>query len=994
MVNYSGREWYIIGSEIIDQKNTLILVAKEPLDNTLPANIANVFSNVFASDQPVTKHLFTSEGTDTAYIPDIKFNKLPGSGILEVSVSEITAGRSNQFSIDISKFANSTKINEHFCWLRSYAGTSDTFYSVGRDPMNNLTIAGLWDKSSAGVLPVINLIPDDILFAADTNNDGVLDLYFMEDSKNPTITAKTELTSGGIIFSGDVNSADDFSSDETLYIMWSDSDQQETKCIVKNLNDLVKKTDYLRDANGDFDGILSPSDIKDIANVTDFEFNEDVRIWIAKQNAEDNCYHAKVITHTHDWIFGVTTTGTEFENDTLIAYCKDNGCNGNTIANPLTLQFNQIYTDYDGTAWSDEADLFYSGNDFQDLCEMLDPDENKPLKLTAKYYCDSALTTPTTPENSGSADEGQPPVDVGQYYVCFTPNYGGKDFPSVSVVVPFEITSSIIEVVNFNGPVNIVANEDTYGIDDLNVVDNNLYTVDSISWQPIPGEKFGFNTEYTATIVFKSKKGYSFTHEDGELASLVTDNSFPDPDEGNWNIDPSSNGTYLTITKTFATTEIAKLKSISAPKVPEIFKRSQDAASQIKDELPTTVAVVTEDENIKELKITWSYDKENYSEEFSDFNDGGKVIENTFIWTIEDDKLTDLNNNNNIPTSGKVIIKNPNHNPNHNPIYEITFPEVKKNDTYVEGKDKDGKVIFKGKITWDGNKATMTLTAEQGFQFDIDVKVLPEGWTLAESNRTEASSQIVLTKEFPEDPKNNNGDNGNAGKKDYPLAVVIGPAGSTDTNKDAGTTETEEDDDDDDDDEYDDTVPADIPEEVLENAAAFLSRLTGTTVSAKDIAGRVIMDKKHNAYYLLIKEGSVPVGEEATADETGTLMYLMPIKQKKTIKVVSKVVINDITYKVPYINDKAFSGLNKIEKLVIGTYVTHIGNKAFSNMNKLATVQFITRKLTSETLGEDLFAGSASDVNVLARKKVYKRYTNLFKNTGVKITAYVYKKKK
>ena len=126
-----------------------------------------------------------------------------------------------------------------------------------------------------------------------------------------------------------------------------------------------------------------------------------------------------------------------------------------------------------------------------------------------------------------------------------------------------------------------------------------------------------------------------------------------------------------------------------------------------------------------------------------------------------------------------------------------------------------------------------------------------------------------------------------------------------------------------------------------------------------------------------------------------------------TVKIPATVTVDNVTYKVTGIANKAFSGDKKVKKVTIGKNVTTIGDKAFckctaltqvtvpasvnkigkeafSGCKKLTKITLKTTKLTKNSIGKNALKGTNKKLVVKAPKRKVAAYKKYFKNKGNK----------
>ena len=140
-----------------------------------------------------------------------------------------------------------------------------------------------------------------------------------------------------------------------------------------------------------------------------------------------------------------------------------------------------------------------------------------------------------------------------------------------------------------------------------------------------------------------------------------------------------------------------------------------------------------------------------------------------------------------------------------------------------------------------------------------------------------------------------------------------------------------------------------------------------------------------------------------------TVTYLGTTTQNATtINVPDTVTVDNITYKVTEIANKAFSGNKKVKSVTVGKNVVSIGKEAFKNCTKLKSVNIKsttlnkiganafsgskcltkitlkTTKLTKNSIGKNALKGTSSKLVIKVPKSKVKNYQKLFKNKGNK----------
>lgn len=136
---------------------------------------------------------------------------------------------------------------------------------------------------------------------------------------------------------------------------------------------------------------------------------------------------------------------------------------------------------------------------------------------------------------------------------------------------------------------------------------------------------------------------------------------------------------------------------------------------------------------------------------------------------------------------------------------------------------------------------------------------------------------------------------------------------------------------------------------------------TGDTVTVKGISYRVTDAEK----------------KEAEA-------YGVSSKSVKSLSVAASVEINGEVCKVTAVADKAFAGLKKLKKAVIGANVTKIGKSAFKGDSSLKSIILKTKKL--KTVGKGALKGIAGKAVIKVPKAKKAAYTKCLKGKGQKKT--------
>lgn len=99
----------------------------------------------------------------------------------------------------------------------------------------------------------------------------------------------------------------------------------------------------------------------------------------------------------------------------------------------------------------------------------------------------------------------------------------------------------------------------------------------------------------------------------------------------------------------------------------------------------------------------------------------------------------------------------------------------------------------------------------------------------------------------------------------------------------------------------------------------------------------------------------------------------------KAVKIPSYVSWKGVRYSVTEIEQKAFSGCQKLNKVTIGKKITHIRKKAFYGCKKLRTVVFRGKKI--KTIQKKAFAKTNGKLQFSIPKKLKRKYVSLLKKS-------------
>ena len=116
------------------------------------------------------------------------------------------------------------------------------------------------------------------------------------------------------------------------------------------------------------------------------------------------------------------------------------------------------------------------------------------------------------------------------------------------------------------------------------------------------------------------------------------------------------------------------------------------------------------------------------------------------------------------------------------------------------------------------------------------------------------------------------------------------------------------------------------------------------------------------------------------ADKKQAAAYGVTSKKLKSIKIADTISVNGVTLKVTSIKAKAFSGMKKLKKAVIGKNVTSIGKKTFFKDKKLKSIVIKSKKLKKVKAGA--FKGISKKAKIKVPKAKKKQYLKILRNKG------------
>lgn len=225
------------------------------------------------------------------------------------------------------------------------------------------------------------------------------------------------------------------------------------------------------------------------------------------------------------------------------------------------------------------------------------------------------------------------PIAVGTYRAK------AKINDDVIAYIDFSITPANISSVTFTDLTAPSAG--AVAPSELSVPDTADYT-GTVSWTPaLTAGKFKYYTEYSATVTLSPNTNYRFT-------DAVT---YP---EG-WT-KQSSTTSEIVLSKAYATTDKAKIISVTTPDVIyqlASFTTKEGQLATLNSSFPT-VAVTVEDSSVSSMAIEWML------KEGTAYSSESEAV-NVFSWKIKPSEYSDYNQNG-ITLYGDVSTQNPVHN--------------------------------------------------------------------------------------------------------------------------------------------------------------------------------------------------------------------------------------------------------------------------------------------------------------------------------------------
>lgn len=185
------------------------------------------------------------------------------------------------------------------------------------------------------------------------------------------------------------------------------------------------------------------------------------------------------------------------------------------------------------------------------------------------------------------------------------------------------------------------------------------------------------------------------------------------------------------------------------------------------------------------------------------------------------------------------------------------------------------------------------------------------------------------------------------------------------------------------------TITSTVTKEATTSAEGVKTYTAKVTFEGKDY-----IDTKTE---VIPKSGAPKKGDKLSDDKTkgiylitndnvkkGEVTYIGSTDKKATkITIPDKIVINNVTYKVTKIKDKAFKGNKKLKTVIIGKNITTIGKSAFDGCKNLKSVTIKTTKLTDKKVGSKAFKGIHAKAKVKVPKAKLKAYKKILKKKGI-----------
>ena len=181
----------------------------------------------------------------------------------------------------------------------------------------------------------------------------------------------------------------------------------------------------------------------------------------------------------------------------------------------------------------------------------------------------------------------------------------------------------------------------------------------------------------------------------------------------------------------------------------------------------------------------------------------------------------------------------------------------------------------------------------------------------------------------------------------------------------------------------DDTKTTEAPEarDTSKTTEALATKDTSKTTETPAAKDTTLTDESTNATFIVTSSE----GEEPTVEYIGVLDVI-----EKIVTIPETITVDDVTYKVTEIANKAYANNKTLEKVVISNNIESIGDGAFSGCTNLKSVS-IPASVTE--IGDTAFANCTALTKVIIPAKVTKIKKNAFKNNR-KLKTIIIKSKK
>jgi hypothetical protein len=127
--------------------------------------------------------------------------------------------------------------------------------------------------------------------------------------------------------------------------------------------------------------------------------------------------------------------------------------------------------------------------------------------------------------------------------------------------------------------------------------------------------------------------------------------------------------------------------------------------------------------------------------------------------------------------------------------------------------------------------------------------------------------------------------------------------------------------------------------------------------------------------------GSLKYRVTSTKASKRTVTVIAPKNKKLTsVTIPATVKIQNQTYKVTAVSDKAFANCKKLKKVVIGKNVATLGKNVFAGDSKLTSITIQSAKL--KKVGSGVFKGISGNAKIKVPSAQLKKYKKLLKGKG------------